>query len=242
MSTASTPELYMARPPRDEQILAAAEGLLLRHGYQRITMEDVAREAGIGTGTIYLHWKSKEALFETVLLRELVALWADLAQRLEADPADALLHRFLGHLLRVIKGRPLAQALFTRDSSLLGKLAQRSIVVQAQPLASGAELIALLRELGLMRSDIAVEAQAYAFSAIWAGFSLIDPLLSHGDRAPLEIQLDALSYAVRRTFEPDSLPDDTALRTRVVPALQAFLRQARAAFERQIETRMLSAR
>ncbi len=228
------------RQARAAQILAAATELLLRHGYQRITMEDVARQAGVGTGTLYLHWRTKEALFETVLLRELVALWGDLARRLDADPADALLHRFLGHLLRAIKEQPLAQALFTRDASLLGKLAQRSVVLHAQPLASGAELITLLRELGLMRSDIAVEAQAYAFSALWAGFALVDPLLSAGDRIPLERQLEALSYMVRRTFEPERPPDRATLRDRVAPALQSFLSQARAAFEQQIAARMLT--
>src|SRR5687767_15749874 len=97
------PESLAARHARAEQILATAGALLLRHGYGRITMEDVARQAGVGTGTLYLHWKTKEALFETVLLRELVVIWAELGQQLEADPNDSLLHRFLGHLLRAVK-------------------------------------------------------------------------------------------------------------------------------------------
>lgn len=227
---------------RGEQILAAAERLLLRHGYGRLTMEDVAREAGIGTGTIYLHWKSKEALFETVLLRELAALWGELARRLEADPSNALLHRLLGHLLRAVKGRPLARALFSRDAGLLGKLAQRSAVLRAQPVARAAGLIAILRELGLVRSDLALEAQAYAFSAIWAGFTLVDPLLNDEDHVALEAQVAALAHTVRRTFEPDRPPDAPALRARVAPALIAFLGEARSAFERQIEARMLTAR
>lgn len=252
MGRASTTQLeaQTARHGRGEQILRVAEALLLRHGYQRITMEDVAREAGIGTGTIYLHWKSKEALFETVLLRELVAIWAELSERLEANPSDALLHRFLGHLLRAVKERPLARCLFTRDSNLLGKLAQQRVVLQAQPLARGGELIALLRDLGLMRSDIPLDVQAYTFSAIWAGFTLVDPLLSDDVsvadakryRASLETQIEALTHVIRQTFEPDTPPDELALQARVVPTLQAFLSQARAAFAQQIEARMLGAR
>lgn len=235
-------ETVRARQPRAAQILAAATELLLRHGYGRITMEDVARQAGVGTGTLYLHWKTKEALFETVLLRELVALWGELARRLDEDLANALLHRFLGHLLRLVKQRPLAQALFTRDSSLLGKLAQRSVVLQAQPLASGVQFIATLRDLGLIRGDIALDVQAYCFSATWAGFSLVDPLLAGDDRVGLDAQVEALSHVIRATFEPASPPGDEALRTHVVPALRAFLSQAQAAFEQHIQARSLPAR
>jgi AcrR family transcriptional regulator len=231
-----------ARQTRAAQILAAAAELLLRHGYGRITMEDVARQAGVGTGTLYLHWKTKETLFETVLLHELVALWGELARWLDEDPANALLHRFLGHLLRLVKQRPLAQALFTRDSSLLGKLAQRSVVLQAQPLASAGQLIAALRELGLMRDDIAPDVQAYCFSATWAGFSLIDPLLAGDDRVDLDTQVAALSHVVRASFEPASPPGDEVLRAHVAPALQAFLSQAQAAFEQHIQARSLPAR
>lgn len=232
-------EYEISRRERAAQIIIAASALLLRHGYQRITMEDVAREAGVGTGTLYLHWKSKEALFETVLLRELVAIWDELSRRLDADPADALLHRLLGHLLRIVKQRPLAQALFTRDTSLLGKLAQRSTVLRAQPLASGARLITLLRELGLMRSDTPLDVQGYAFSAIWTGFSLVDPLLSADGRAPLDLQVAALSAAVRATFEPEQPPDATTLRKHIAPAIQSFLREVQAAVEQQIQARML---
>lgn len=230
------------RQTRGEQILTAAGALLMRHGYGRITMEDVAREAGVGTGTLYLHWKTKEALFETVLLRELVAIWSELAQRLDRDPADALLHRFLGHLLRAVKERPLAQALFTRDSSLLGKLAQRSVVLQAQPLVTGIQLMASLRELGLVRSDVALDVQAYSFSALWAGFALVDPLLAADDRAGLDAQVEALALIIRRAFEPDRLPDEQALRSHVVPALRTFLDQARATFEQHIQARSLETR
>jgi AcrR family transcriptional regulator len=230
------------RLARGTQILAAAADLLLRYGYGRITMEDVARQAGVGTGTLYLHWKTKEALFETVLLREVVLIWSELGRQLEADPANALLHRFLSQLLRAIKERPLAQALFTRDSTLLGKLAERSAVLQPLELPKSAELIALLRDLGLVRNDVALDVQAYAFSAIWVGFSLVDPLLASDDRAALDTQLAGLIHVIRHTFEPAPHPDDTTLSTRVVPALRSFLDQARVAVEQHIQARMLPVR
>ncbi len=43
-------------------ILDAADRLLARYGYKKMTMDDVAKEVGIGKGTIYLHFKSKEEI------------------------------------------------------------------------------------------------------------------------------------------------------------------------------------
>jgi len=43
-------------------ILDAADRLLARYGYRKMTIDDVAKEVGIGKGTIYLHFKSKEEI------------------------------------------------------------------------------------------------------------------------------------------------------------------------------------
>jgi len=47
-------------------ILDATDRLLARFGYRKMTVEDIAAEAGIGKGTVYLHFSSKE---EVVLSR-----------------------------------------------------------------------------------------------------------------------------------------------------------------------------
>jgi AcrR family transcriptional regulator len=43
-----------------DAILDGAERLLARYGYKKMTIDDLAREAGIGKGTVYLHFPSKE--------------------------------------------------------------------------------------------------------------------------------------------------------------------------------------
>jgi AcrR family transcriptional regulator len=227
------------RGERPARILNAAVTLLLRWGYGRVTMDDIAVEAAVGTGTIYLHWKTKEALFESVLLCELFALWSELAQRIREAPSDVLLHRCLPALLRAVKERPLARALFTRDIALLGKLTQGRLAQQSQQLLGADTFITTLRQLGLMRSDVEVDVQAHAFSAIWTGFVLVGTVLRPEEQANLDIQLDALAQTIRRTFEPDTLPDAVTLRDAVAPRMIALFEQACDQLAKQIAARTI---
>jgi len=52
---------------RLEAIVAAALGVFARHGYAETQMADIARAAGVSTGTVYLYAESKEALFHAAL-------------------------------------------------------------------------------------------------------------------------------------------------------------------------------
>lgn len=45
-----------------EAILDATDQLLARYGYQKMTIDDLAREVGIGKGSVYLHFTSKEEI------------------------------------------------------------------------------------------------------------------------------------------------------------------------------------
>jgi AcrR family transcriptional regulator len=64
----------VVRRSRESRILDAASELLLVFGYRRVTIDDVARRAGVGKGTVYLHWASKLELFATVLIRDAAAI------------------------------------------------------------------------------------------------------------------------------------------------------------------------
>ena len=76
MITETTPGRRNSR----DSILDATERLLARYGYQKMTMDDIAREAGIGKRTIYLHFPSKEEValcsIDRVVERLLVQLRA----------------------------------------------------------------------------------------------------------------------------------------------------------------------
>src|ERR1700741_3308927 len=73
-----------------ERVLEAAKAVFSAGGAEA-SLEAVARTAGVGIGTLYRHFPTREALFEAVYRREVQQL-ADLADRLEDenDPVEAL--------------------------------------------------------------------------------------------------------------------------------------------------------
>lgn len=75
---------------RREDLLAAAERLFAEKGYYHTTMEDIARTAEYGTGTIYLYFKRKEDLYEVLLERKITEYIAHMQEAVEsaAAPAD----------------------------------------------------------------------------------------------------------------------------------------------------------
>jgi AcrR family transcriptional regulator len=79
-----------------DSILDAAERLLPRHGYGKATLDDVAREAGVGRRTIYLHFPSKEEVFLASIDRVVDRLLLELAGIVaESAPPDVRLWRML---------------------------------------------------------------------------------------------------------------------------------------------------
>lgn len=217
---------------RAQRLLEAAAQLLLRWGYQRVTIEEIARHAHVATGTVYLHWKTKEAIFETVLLREMAALWREMLHRIQTDPQQALVHCVMRSLFLLIRTRPLATALFTQDRDLLGHLSfGLSMPVPMQ----GQEFIKQLRQFGLVRTDCTNEAQTYAFTATVSGFVLLDPAQT---QVSLEEKAQALAQTIRLAFEPETLPASTFLQEQVVPWWTRLLEQACEFCEEQIQERM----
>jgi len=53
-----------------EKILYGADKLFQKHGLNKTTMEDIAREAGKGKSTLYYYFKSKEEIFDAIIQNE----------------------------------------------------------------------------------------------------------------------------------------------------------------------------
>ena len=76
----------MAKKKSDEdvklEIIKAARSLFMKYGYNKTTMEDIAKAAGKGKSTLYYYYPSKDDVMLEVLQSEADALFKELKERL----------------------------------------------------------------------------------------------------------------------------------------------------------------
>ncbi len=65
------------------EVMVASRQLFKRFGYQKTTMEDIARSIGRGKSTLYYYYNSKEEIFEAILLKEAKEFFNAIAKKVE---------------------------------------------------------------------------------------------------------------------------------------------------------------
>jgi AcrR family transcriptional regulator len=192
-------------------VLDAASELLVGWGYQRVTIEDVAERAGVGKGTVHLHFPNKEALFLTVLLRAYRGVIGSITRRMRFDPSEALPARMTRSLLLALLADPVARPIYFGDTELLGRLASETARMFGPLRQRGNELsqehLRLLRDAGLLRTDRTVTEQHYLLQAVSIGFWFLEsvppPSASADPEARAELQEYALAAALERPDRPE---------------------------------------
>jgi AcrR family transcriptional regulator len=201
-----------ARGARAERILDAAAELLLRWGYKRVTVDDVAVQAGIGKGTIYLHWTTREALFQALLQRELAGAIDQLLAAVRADPQTALLHRLVSTWFVTVGQRPLIRAAVLADLEVLGKMAKRADQqIEKHLLGAFDSYLRLSLDHGLLHAGLSHEDLVYALRATVRGFFLTEALDLDPASMDLARTAELLSGTLQRAFGVDASPPQEIL-------------------------------
>ncbi|MEV0383031.1 helix-turn-helix domain-containing protein [Nonomuraea sp. NPDC050643] len=194
---------------RADRILDVAKDLLLRWGYRRVTIDEIAKRAGVGKGTIYLHWRTREELFFAVGAREAAAMLDAVAAAMRADAGEIRLHRYMRRFFLEAMRRPVLRAIFTRDAETLDKFLSSPArqPLQGAKLLASHDYLGLLAEHGLLREGLRPEDLDYPLPTIVFGFFAIEPLLPAEVTLGPEEKADHLADTLRRTFEPARPPD-----------------------------------
>jgi len=171
------------------RILDAADRLLGRFGYGKTTIDDLAREARIGKGSVYLHFRSKEEVFLSAVGRQIDAVLADL-RRIGAREDLGAEERLAGMIQARVLGRFDRFAHYGASlNDLLGALRPALVAQRDLHLLREAELLAGVIAEGQRRGELrAGDPRTIARALITATNSLLPYSLSPselGDRDAL---------------------------------------------------------
>jgi AcrR family transcriptional regulator len=145
-----------ARRNRDNVLRAAREAFAV--GGYGVPLDEIAALAGVGPGTVYRHFPTKEALFEAVVSLRLEDLLADARRRAREDDAEAA---FFGFMARIAE-----EGLAKRDLP--------DAIVASGPLredfrAAVDILLRRAREAGAVRAGITIDDLIALLKGLFVG-------------------------------------------------------------------------
>jgi TetR/AcrR family transcriptional regulator, repressor for uid operon len=165
LALALDPEVQTADDATAERILDAALALVGASGLRHLTMDDVARRAGVGRMTVYRRFGSRPALLDALAVRECRRCLAAIAGAIDRrTPIEDRIAAVTTVTLRLIRGHPLLERLarvepedllveLTRDDSAVFRLVREFLISEIRRAQAAGELRAgdaeILAEVGV---------------------------------------------------------------------------------------------
>lgn len=96
-----------------ERILGAAERIFARHGFFAARVSEIAKEAGVADGTIYLYFKSKDDLLISLFENRMKQVNEELRVAIAGRPPAEQLRAFIRRYLQLVSDEPAAAEVLT---------------------------------------------------------------------------------------------------------------------------------
>lgn len=209
---------------RAQRILDAAVDLIAHYGYDKTTVSDIAGEAAVSKGAIYLHFDSKDDLFETLLLREMLHYIDDWQRRIREEQTGGTLGSIYASSLQALDANPFMQALFKRDARLLGSYLRQpgNFFTAGQQAGLRADFIRQMQQAGAVTQAVAADDIAQLMDVFSMG--LVHSDLNAGDVSRVILNMGAY---MDRAFTPEDANPDAArdVILRSLDKSRAFIQQ-----------------
>ena len=150
-----------------DRILSAAERIFARHGFYAAKVSDVAKEAGVADGTIYLYFKNKDDLLISLFERRMHDVNARLRTVIEGKLPAARLRAFVQTYLQLVHDEPAAAEVLTVELRQSSKFMKE----YANP-----EFADFLRLLGGILTDAGLDHDVPAHVGARMIFGMLDEL------------------------------------------------------------------
>ena len=152
MSTAAVRPLRADARRNRERVLTAARAVFAEQG-REAQMDDVARHAEVGVGTVYRHFPTKEALIEAVAIDSFERVTAKAQEALELDdPWEAFTSTLWSGAEILAADRALSELMALIPGPML-----KGLPVEQELNAAMTELIRRAQEAGALRTDVILD-------------------------------------------------------------------------------------
>ena len=188
-----------------DQILAAAAEVIIRLGYDKTSMSDIAEAAGRSRRTLYLYFKGKEDLFEELLYREYMQYAQTWLEQIAADPRGGTIGGFYRAIFHAVNSRPLIAAMLRRDRRVVGNYLRKRDNIFTQML-SGVNTLAFFQALqaaGAIRQDIDAAVIEHIVEMLSYGQLTIGDFKPADQSPPYDAVMEALADMMDRALRPE---------------------------------------
>jgi AcrR family transcriptional regulator len=144
---------------KKECILVAAARAFARFGFKKASVEEIAKEAGVAKGTVYLACDTKEDLFYQAVHREVRDWSAEIAKLIDPRrPAHELLVEIARAGIDYMNRRPLVrELLFGQHHMILPEWGERLDELRALGRINCTEVLRLGVKQGIFRADLELD-------------------------------------------------------------------------------------
>ena len=217
---------------REQKILDAAVNLFLHYGYDKTTVSDIAREAGVSKGAIYLHFASKDALLEALITRETMTYAEKWLALIDADPRGGAIGGMYKNSLYALSSSDFMAAMFRQDGRILGNYLRKpgNLFIEmrdAQEESSRLVFVKMMQDAGVMRSDIDARVVAHIMDMLAFGLVGMDDFLDKEKTPPAADVIEGIASIMDRALTPENVDSDKG---------KAILRQIADAGRQQLAT------
>jgi AcrR family transcriptional regulator len=197
---------------REAHILGSAGDLIAHYGYDKTTVSDIAQQAGVSKGTIYLHFSSKEALFEALLRQEMSNYTRAWLAYLEALPDEGTIGGLYRAALHALKSSPLMSAMLRRDQRVLGSYLRKpnNIFASMQSGSLRADTLRAMQAAGAIREDVDTAVIAHIMELFSYGLVNIEDYRQPEQIPPLERVIETMGEIMDQFLIPAGGGDQAA--------------------------------
>ncbi|MBZ0297680.1 MAG: TetR/AcrR family transcriptional regulator [Anaerolineae bacterium] len=214
------------------RILSAAARLIGHYGYEKTTIDEIARDAGVAKSTLYTRWKTKESLVYAVIWHETRLFMEDWLVRVEADPKGGTFAGLFSTALRAMQANSFILSIYGDNRRVFGRMLNqpqmRDIYRERREMIR--YMLSRLQDVGAVRNDVDLELFSYVGVTIQYGLLNIGELIPDGETPSMDKVIDQMADMMTRYLEPPGGGDSEAGKA-VIREFTAQIRERLKSFE-----------